>query len=94
MVISKKTIIFQGFRGGPTFSKVGPTFSGGGGGGGGGKKPIKPVIFQGGGVWTPYPNSGPHLKYMSLYPHMYQNVYYNLLQKYFRIMEWPFYKHL
>ena len=36
MVISKKTIIFQGFRGGPTFSKVDPTFSGGGGG----KKPI------------------------------------------------------
>ena len=52
MVISKKTIIFQGFRGGPTFSKVGPTFSGGGGGGGGegGKTPIKPVIFQGGGL--------------------------------------------
>ena len=28
MVISKKTIVFQGFRGGPTFSR------GGGGGGG------------------------------------------------------------
>ena len=29
MVISKKTIIFQGFRGGPTFSRGwgGPTFS-------------------------------------------------------------------
>ena len=31
MVISKKTIIFQGFRGGPTL-----TGGGGGGGGGGG----------------------------------------------------------
>ena len=48
MVISKKTIIFQGFRGGPTLT---------GGGGGEGdpnaecytflKKPIKYVIFQG-----------------------------------------------
>ena len=27
MVISKKTIIFQGFRGGPTFSRGGPAFS-------------------------------------------------------------------
>ena len=35
MVISKKTIIFQGFRGGPTFSRKG----GGGGGGGGGGAP-------------------------------------------------------
>ena len=80
MVISKKTIIFQGFRGGPTFSKMGPTFSGGGGGGGG--ETNKTCDFPGGGVWTPYPHSGPHLKYMSLYPHMYQNVYYNLLQNY------------
>ena len=32
MVISKKIIIFQGFRGGPTFSRGGgPTFSRGGG---------------------------------------------------------------
>ena len=32
MVISKKTIIFQGFQGGPTFSRGGgcPTFSRGG----------------------------------------------------------------
>ena len=30
MVISKKTIIFQGFRGGPTFSRGGPAFSRGG----------------------------------------------------------------
>ena len=29
--ISKKSIIFQGFRGGPTFSRGGPTFSRGGG---------------------------------------------------------------
>ena len=27
MVISKKSIIFQGFRGGPTFSRGGPAFS-------------------------------------------------------------------
>ena len=36
MVISKKSIIFQGFRGGPIFSREGggrgPTFSKGGGG--------------------------------------------------------------
>ena len=37
MVISKKTIIFQGFRGVPIFSRRGgPTCSRGGGGGGGG----------------------------------------------------------
>ena len=37
--ISKKSIIFQGSRGGPTFSRGGggvPIFSRGGGGGGGG----------------------------------------------------------
>ena len=32
MVISKKSIIFQGFRGGPTFSMAGATFSRDGGG--------------------------------------------------------------
>ena len=32
MVISKKTIIFKGFRGGPTFSWGGATFSMEGGG--------------------------------------------------------------
>ena len=39
MVISKKTIIFQGFRGVPIFSRGGGgsnLFRGGGGGGGGG----------------------------------------------------------
>ena len=35
MVISKKTIIFQGFRGVPIFSRGDPTCSGGWGGGGG-----------------------------------------------------------
>ena len=30
MVISKKTIIFQGFRGGPTFSRGPKNFPGGG----------------------------------------------------------------
>ena len=34
MVISKKTIIFQGFSGVPTFSKVGCNFFQGRGGGG------------------------------------------------------------
>ena len=29
--LSKTAIIFQGFRGGPTFSRVGPSFSRGGG---------------------------------------------------------------
>ena len=33
MVISKKTIIFQGFRGVPIFSRGDPTCSRGGGGG-------------------------------------------------------------
>ena len=32
MVISKKTINFQGFRGGPTFSRGSNFFQGGGGG--------------------------------------------------------------
>ena len=32
MVISKKTIIFKGFRGGPTFSRGGGNFFHGGGG--------------------------------------------------------------
>ena len=37
MVISKQTIIFQGFRGVPIFSRGGSNlFQGGGGGGGGG----------------------------------------------------------
>ena len=31
---------------------------------------------------------------MTLYPHMYQNVYDNLLQKNFSIQEWPLYKRL
>ena len=35
MVISKKTIIFKGFRGGPTFSRGGGNFFHGGWGGGG-----------------------------------------------------------
>ena len=35
MVISKKTIIFKGLRGGPTFSRGWQLFPGGGGGGGG-----------------------------------------------------------
>ena len=34
MIISKKTIIFKGFRGGPTFSRGEGNFFHGGGGGG------------------------------------------------------------
>ena len=45
--ISKKTIIFKGFRGGPTFSRggggPGPSFSGGGGG---------VQLFPGGGLYA------------------------------------------
>ena len=33
-------------------------------------------------------------KDMALYPHVYQNVYDNLLQKNFSIQEWPLYKRL
>ena len=33
-------------------------------------------------------------KDMTLYPHMYQNVHSNLLQKNFSIQEWPLYKGL
>ena len=64
MVLSKKTIIFKGFRGGPTLSRGGggATFSMEGGGGG-----VQWVIsiethitcdFPGGGGRTPYPPSG------------------------------------
>ena len=35
MVNFKETYHFQGSRGGPTFSRGGPFFTGGGGGGGG-----------------------------------------------------------
>ena len=63
MVISKKIIIFKGFRGGPTFSRGKGNFFHGGGGGGG----VQWVIsiethitcdFPGGGGRTPYPPSG------------------------------------
>ena len=65
MVISKKTIIFKGFRGGPTFSRGGGNFfhGGGGGGGGGGVQWIISIEthitcdFPGGGG-TPYSPSG------------------------------------
>ena len=59
MVISKKTIICQGFRGVPTFSRWGPTFPG---------RPnanfyrngYKVVIFQGGPDPTP-PSGSAHV---------------------------------
>ena len=62
--ISKKSIIFQGYRGGPTFSRGGPTFSrGGGGGGGGGSNCLFPIETHitcdfPGEVRTPCPPSG------------------------------------
>ena len=31
---------------------------------------------------------------MTLYPHMYQNVYCNLISKNFSIQEWPLYKRI
>ena len=54
----KKTIIFQGFRGGPTFSRGHPTFSRGGGVGGGSKclflqNPYN--LWFSRRVWTPSP---------------------------------------
>ena len=59
MVISKKTIIFQGFRGVPTFPRGGvPTFSGGGGGLNANfyRNGYTVVIFEGG--LDPIPHSG------------------------------------
>ena len=64
MVISKKTIIFKGFRGGPTFSRGEGNFFHGGGGGGGGVQWVISIEthitcdFPGGGERTPYPPSG------------------------------------
>ena len=62
MVISKKTIIFKGFRGGPTFSRGRATFSMEGGGGVQWVISIETHItcdFPGwGGGRTPYPPSG------------------------------------
>ena len=65
MVISKKSIIFQGFRGSNIFQGGGPTFSGGGGGGGGGGVQVLISIethitcdFTGKGVRNPYPPTG------------------------------------
>ena len=58
--ISKKSIIFQGYRGGPTFSRGGPTFSRGVGGGSNCLFPIETHItcdFPGE-VRTPCPPSG------------------------------------
>ena len=59
--IAKKSIIFQGFRGGPTFSRGVQLFPGGGGGGGGGSNCLFPIEthiscdFPGRGVRTPCP---------------------------------------
>ena len=64
MVSFKKTIIFHGSRGGPTFSRGVQLFPGGGGGGGGGSNCLFPIEthitcdFPGGGVRTPCPPSG------------------------------------
>ena len=72
MVISKNTIIFKGFRGGPTFSRGEGNFFHGGGGGGG----VQWVIsiethitydFPGGGGLTPYPPLDPHMRFHNLF---------------------------
>ena len=63
MVISKKTMIFQGCRGGPTFSRGGGSNYSRGGGGVQmliSIKPILLVIFQGGG------GSGPPIPHCNL----------------------------
>ena len=66
MIITKKTIIFQGFRGGLTFSS-GVGVGGGGVGGGGGGSNVQMLIsfethitcdFPGGGGGGGYPPSG------------------------------------
>ena len=68
MVISKKTIIFKGFRGGPTFSREEGNFFHGKGGGPMGNFYRNPynVIFQGGGR-TPYPPLDPHMRFHNLF---------------------------
>ena len=65
MVISKKTIIFKGFRGGPTFSRVEGNFFQGGGGGPMGNFYRNPVIFQGGGPHIP--PLDPHMRFHNLF---------------------------
>ena len=71
MVISKKTIIFKGFRGGPTFSRgEGNFFHGGGGGGVQWVISIETQItcdFPGGGGRTPYPPLDPHMRFHNLF---------------------------
>ena len=72
MVISKKTIIFKGFRGGPTFSRGEGNFFHGGGGGGG----VQWVIsiethiicdFPGGGGGPHIPPLDPHMRFHNLF---------------------------
>ena len=69
MVISKKTIIFKGFRGGPTFSRGRATFSMEGGG-------VQWVIsiethitcdFPGGGDGPHIPPLDPHMRFHNLF---------------------------
>ena len=69
--IAEKTILYQGSRGGPLFSRGGggrvSNFFQGGGGGGGGQMLIslethvRTCYFPGGGVRTPYPPLDPHM---------------------------------
>ena len=74
MVISKKSIIFQGSRGGPTFSRGSNFFQGGGGGGGGGSNCLFPIETHitcdfpggGGGSGPPVPPLDPHLISMGI----------------------------
>ena len=71
MVISKKTIIFKGFRGGPTFSRgERATFSMEGGGGVQWVISIETHItcdFPGGGVDPISPPLDPHMRFHNLF---------------------------
>ena len=74
MVISKKTIIFKGFRGVQLFQGGRATFSmEGGGGGGGGVQWVISIEthitcdFPGGGGRTPYPPLDPHMRFHNLF---------------------------
>ena len=73
MIISKKTIIFKGFRGGPTFSRGEGKFFHGGGGGRGGVQWVISIEthitcdFPGGGGGPHIPPLDPHMRFQNLF---------------------------
>ena len=72
MVISKKTIIFKGFRGGPTFQGERATFSIWGGGGGGVQRVISietyiTCDFPGRGADPISPPLDPHMRFQTYF---------------------------